>query len=175
MKKLKHWAVALACVATMGTASGCGSSLSVPDKFCQVPVKRSALSPLVPEGDALAQKYSESQAQPGAACILSVDDHQVLSVNLLRWDHAPDPVNWKAVASPYKHAAKRDVSFPGGAVIGSDQAVVQANCDSPSAYMSFTFFFRGARVEESAGGYKKLQHFIDDFVPRETKKFDCTG
>ena len=158
-------------LATVGCA---GKDLAIPERFCEVPVAESALSPLVPEGEDLEVEYNELKAQSGAACSLTVDNQSVLAVNLQYWDRPPDPVNWKAVASTSKNAKKRGVSFMGDAVIGSDHAVVQAKCDSPKAYMSFVFHFRGDRVEDAPGGFRKLQRFIDDFVPAETKRFKCT-
>jgi hypothetical protein len=40
--------------------------------------------------------------------------------------------------------------------------------------MTFDLSFSGDRVEDTSTGYKKLQRFINDFVPRETAKFGCT-
>lgn len=39
--------------------------------------------------------------------------------------------------------------------------------------MSVVVDFWGDRVEDTLTGYKKLQQFVNDVVPRETKKFDC--
>ncbi|MFE5375481.1 hypothetical protein [Streptomyces mirabilis] len=175
MKRMGQGVAALLCAAMAGMAAGCSSGkLAIPDKFCRVPVEKSSLSSVIPDGDRLKQTYEDLESRPGASCNMSVDGHSVLAVNLLRWDRAPDPVDWDKVGSPYKHAARREVSFPGYASIGSSHAIVQATCNTRTAYMSFVVDFSGDRVENTSTGYKKLQRFIDDFVPQETKKFDCT-
>ncbi|MFI2432036.1 hypothetical protein [Streptomyces sp. NPDC018693] len=175
MSKFNRISAIALCVTTVLATASCGSStLSIPDEFCRTPTEKSALSPLIPEGENLQQKYKETQARTGAFCTLKVDGHQVLFITIQKYDRKPDPVDWEIVASTYKNAAKRKVSFAGGAVIGSDRGVVQATCDSTSTYMSFAIDFRGDRVEDSAQGYKKLQRFIDDFVPRQTKRYECT-
>ncbi|SOD82735.1 hypothetical protein [Streptomyces sp. Ag109_G2-15] len=139
MKKSGRMVTALLCTALMAAAAGCSSTrATVPAEFCKVPVPKGVLSPLIPKNGSVKQTYTATQAQPGAACALSVDGHRVLYVDITRWDRAPDPVNWKTVRSSYKYAAERDVSFPGHASIGSDRAVVQANCTSQNAYMSYS-------------------------------------
>ncbi|SFY50751.1 hypothetical protein STEPF1_04006 [Streptomyces sp. F-1] len=103
-----------------------------------------------------------------------MDGRGVLSVSVLRWDRAPEPTDWGKVGSPYKYAAQRKVAFAGYASIGSDHAVVQATCNTRNAYMSVEVDFWGDRVENTPTGYKKLQRFLNSFVPEETKKFGCT-
>ncbi|MFE3634339.1 hypothetical protein [Streptomyces sp. NPDC059168] len=175
MANLMRGAAALLCVSVAGLIAGCSKSQpAIPEEFCRVPVKKSALEPLIPNGDSVNQKYRENEAQTGASCTLHVDSHQVLFVEMVRWDRLPESVNWSKVGSPYKHAAKREVSFPGHASIGSENAIVQATCDKRTAYMTFDMYLRGDRVDDTPKGYKKLQSFVNDFVPRETKKFGCT-
>ncbi|WP_329572492.1 hypothetical protein [Streptomyces sp. NBC_01361] len=40
--------------------------------------------------------------------------------------------------------------------------------------MTFNVQFAGDRVADSSSGYKKLQRFLDDFVPAVTEKVECT-
>lgn len=163
------------CGAMVVAVAGCGKQQpDVPSDFCHVPVGSSALSPLVPDGDTLKQRYTPFRSNPGAQCDLSVDGRGVLSVSVMRWDRAPEPTDWNKVGSPYKYAAQRKVAFAGHASIGSDHAVVQATCTTRTAYMSFEADFWGDRVENTPTGYKKLQRFLEDLVPKETKKFGCT-
>ncbi|MER6067563.1 hypothetical protein ABT187_01645 [Streptomyces sp. NPDC001817] len=160
-------------VTVMGTAAACSEkSIAIPDDFCRVPVQ--TLSPLVPDGDSLKQDYTALEARPGAACNLWVDSHNVLSANVTLWDRAPDPTNWNEVGNQYKYVAQRKVAFAGHAAIGSDHAMVEATCSTHTGYLSVSLSLSGDRVEDTPTGYKKLQRFIDDFVPKETKKFDCT-
>ncbi|MFJ5034492.1 hypothetical protein ACIQB5_42060 [Streptomyces sp. NPDC088560] len=164
------------CGTVVLTVAGCSKTQpSIPDNFCHVPVNNSALASLVPDGDSLEQKYTPFESHPGAQCDLSVDGRGVLSVAVNRWDRAPDPTDWSKVGSPYKYAAQRKVAFPGHASIGSDRAVVEATCNTKTAYVSVVVDFWGDRVENTPTGYKKLQRFVNDFVPRETKKLDCTN
>ncbi|MER7001275.1 hypothetical protein [Streptomyces sp. NPDC000410] len=135
---------------------------------------KESFSPLLPDGETLEEKHSEFRSRLGAACSVSVDGRKALSVNLLVWDRPADPVDWESLASQHPNAAKREVAFPGDAVIGSDYAVLQAKCDSSPSYMSFVFYFRGDRVEDTPEGYEKLQRFINEFVPPATKRFGCT-
>ncbi|MFI9242380.1 hypothetical protein ACIGXF_07285 [Streptomyces sp. NPDC053086] len=133
------------------------------------------MSALVPDGDSLEQKYTPFASRRGAQCDLSVDGRDVLSVAVRHWDRAPDPTDWDTVGAPYRHAAQRKVAFPGHASIGSDRAVVEAACDTGTGYMSFVVDFWGDRVEDTPEGYRKLQRFVDVFVPEQTKKFGCTN
>lgn len=163
------------CGAVVLMVAGCSKTQpNVPANFCHVPVDNSVLAPLVPNGDSLEQKYTPFESHPGAQCDLSVDGRGVLSVAVRRWDRAPDPTDWNKVGSPYKYAAQRKVTFPGHASIGSGRAVVEATCNTRNAYVSIVVDFWGDRVEDTPTGYKKLQRFVNDFVPRETKKFHCT-
>ncbi|WP_250404696.1 hypothetical protein [Streptomyces cellostaticus] len=165
---------ALLCGAVMASAAGCSTHASVPADFCKVPVSKAALSPLIPDNGSVKQTHTALESQQGSACALSAGGQRVLYVDITRWDRAPDPADWKASAAPYKYAAERAVSFPGRAAIGSNGAVVQATCTSRAAYMSFGVDFFGDRVENTPTGYRKLQRFVNDFVPRATKKFHCT-
>lgn len=79
MKSLKRGAPALVLASAVVAISGCNSkNLSIPDEFCRTPMKQGTLSPLVPEGNSLTQKYEEASARPGAFCKMSVDGHQIL-------------------------------------------------------------------------------------------------
>jgi len=159
------------------TATGCSDSkLAVPSKFCEVPVHEASLSPLLPESGSLEQTRKEFRSsRTGGTCFIKVDDRVILNVIFELAEGAPqDQFDWKQFEAHYKHAAKRDVAFPGEAVIGADGAVVHAMCDKQSAYMSFVFYFRGDRVDNTPNGYRKLQRFIEDFVPLETSRYRCT-
>ncbi|MBJ7002726.1 hypothetical protein ACFYOR_34420 [Streptomyces griseofuscus] len=175
MAKSRRTAQLALCGVFVLVMTGCSKTQpGIPDSFCHVPVNHSALSPLVPNGDSLKQKYTPFESHPGAQCDLSVDGRGVLSVAVNRWDRAPDPTDWNKVGTPYKYAAQRKVAFPGHASIGSDRAVVEATCNTRTAYVSVVVDFWGDRVEDTPTGYKKLLRFVNDFVPRETKKFGCT-
>ncbi|MEV6838642.1 hypothetical protein AB0N17_29710 [Streptomyces sp. NPDC051133] len=166
---------ALLCGIVMAAAVGCSTRATVPADFCKVSVPKRALSPLIPDNGSVKQTYTALEGQQGAGCALSAGGNRVLFVAITRWDRTPDPADWKASAAPYKYAAERAVSFPGHAAIGSNGAVVRATCTSRTAYMSFGVDFFGDRVENTPTGYKKLQSFVNEFVPRETKKFHCTN
>ncbi|MFB8177730.1 hypothetical protein ACFC8N_17040 [Streptomyces sp. NPDC055966] len=165
---------ALLCGTVMAAAAGCSTHATVPADFCKVPVPKAALSPLIPDNGSVKQTYTALEAQQGAGCALSVGGHRVLYVDIMRWDRAPDPADWSGADAPFEYAAERSVPFPGHAAIGSNGATVRATCTSRTAYMTFGVYFFGDRVENTPTGYKKLQRFVNDFVPRETKKFHCT-
>ncbi|UWE13346.1 hypothetical protein [Actinacidiphila bryophytorum] len=74
----------------------------------------------------------------------------------------------------FAYAAERPVPFPGHAVTGSNRASIQATCVSSESYISFAIYFSRDRVENTPTGYRKLLRFVNDFVPKETKKFNCT-
>lgn len=167
----------LLCAAALTTATACSGSnprATVPEEFCKVPASKTALSPLIPDRGPVRQTYDAYASMGGAGCTLTAGGKQVLFVVIARWDHAPDPGDWKEYDERYKYAVERPVSFPGRAVIGSDRALVQATCASPKSYISFNVSFSGDRVEDSAIGFEKLLRFVNDFVPQETKKFNCT-
>ncbi|WP_190181488.1 hypothetical protein [Streptomyces naganishii] len=165
--------VAIICASVMGTATACSKkSLAIPDNFCHVPVQ--TLSPLVPDGDSLKQDYRALEATPGAACNLWVDGHNILYADVTLSTRAPEPTNWNKVGTQYKHVAQRKVAFPGHAAIGSDHAIVEATCSKNTGYLTVSLYFFGDRVDDTPTGYKKLLRFVDDFVPKQTKKFGCT-
>ncbi|MBO1334126.1 hypothetical protein [Streptomyces sp. VRA16 Mangrove soil] len=157
-------------------AAGCSSEdLAIPNELCKIPVSKSALSPLLPSGDELQQSYETLQSQTGATCLVKVDGKVVISATILKYEKKPEPVDWPAVAKKYGNAATRDMPFPGAGVIGSDRAIVEAHCDKGSSYMDFNIRLSGEGIDESPKGYKKLQRFVNDFVPAQTKKFGCTA
>ncbi|WP_432584611.1 hypothetical protein ABVG11_00815 [Streptomyces sp. HD1123-B1] len=176
MKKNRSGLAVLVCAVMMLAASGCrDQGLAVPQKFCHAPVKKSSLSPLLPDGESLKLTYSASGGGP-AYCDVQVDGHLILSAMVARWDRKPGPATGEEVGSPHEDAAKREVSFPGYASFGSSIAIVRAKCDSASAsrYVSVVLDFYGERVDESPTGYKKLLRFVNDLVPGLTKNFHCT-
>ncbi|NGO73351.1 hypothetical protein [Streptomyces boncukensis] len=165
------------CISAVVVITGCSSkeTLSGPDTFCRTPVKSSAISPLLPKGEDLRQKYSKMRSEVGAFCNLGVDDKQVLHATVLYYKKKPEPVDWKSIASMYDHGATRSVSFSGTAMIAPEKAIIRAKCDSASEHMQFVLRLNGDRVDESPTGYKKLQRFANDFVPNVTKKYGCTS
>ncbi|MFI1534390.1 hypothetical protein [Streptomyces anandii] len=174
MMRLRVAVAVILSATVMATAAACSKkSLAIPDEFCRVSVNN--LAPLVPDGDSAKQDFTALEARPGAACNLWVDNHNVLSVNVMLLDGASDVSNWNDVGTQYKHMAQRKVTFAGHAAIGSDHAIVEATCTARAGYLSVSLDFSGDRVENTPTGYKKLQRFLDDFVPKETKKFGCTG
>jgi hypothetical protein len=168
----RRGAAAAACAAGLLAAAGCsgGNEASVPDGFCEVPVARSALAPLVPEHGKVAQTYAGGKAEGYGACHLTSAGKAVLVVNFYTPGNAPDPDGWKKPGD----TAERPVSFLGHADITGDSAVVRADCVSPDKYMTFVISASGERVDRSPTGYRKLQRFVDDFVPKVTEKFGCT-
>ncbi|NGO73857.1 hypothetical protein [Streptomyces boncukensis] len=170
----------LLCVATTVVAAGCSENkLSTPEAFCQIPVAKDSLSPLLPKEGNLKQKRSPitepGLKREGALCNIQVDSQRILYASVLHYSEKPEPMNWKAAASPYNHAARRKVSFPGTAMIAPGNATIRAKCDSTSEYMQFVLDLNGERVNDSPTGYKKLQKFANDFVPNATKKYGCTS
>lgn len=155
-------------------AAGCSNSIAVPKEFCGVPVESESLSPLLPDEGKLKGWHADMESRPGIFCNISVDRTVILYASVQYYDRPPEPVDWKAVASRNEQAAKRGLAFPGEGIVGSKAAIIVAKCNTPTAYMDVTVDFNGSRVEDSPEGYKKLQRFIEDFVPRETKKYGCT-
>ncbi|MFI9777626.1 hypothetical protein ACIHCV_23430 [Streptomyces sp. NPDC051956] len=166
---------ALFLVALALTATGCGSGFTVPETFCDAVVKKDDLSPLLPEGEKLKNKRMKARSKPGAFCSLSVDGTRILYVAYQHDDAPLLPENRRAVIQRLERAATRKVSFPGEAIIGSNGAEVSAKCIDPTPYLTFDVQFAGERVEDSSSGYKKLQRFLDDFVPAVTEHLECTA
>ncbi|MFD3474519.1 hypothetical protein [Streptomyces sp. NPDC058695] len=173
MKTTTRSALFLAALAM--TTTGCGSGYAVPETFCDAAVQKDDLSPLLPEGENLKNKRVKARSKPGAFCSLSVDGTRILYVAYQHDDAPLLPENRRAVIQRLERAAARNVSFPGQAVIGSNGAEVSAKCGDPTPYLTFNVQFAGDRVEDSSSGYKKLQRFLDDFVPAVTKKVECTA
>ncbi|MCX5321820.1 hypothetical protein [Streptomyces sp. NBC_00120] len=152
-----------------------GKELDVPAKFCGAPVKKSTLSPLLPDGEQTKTSQSGSTATE-IVCSLSVDDTQVLNSTIRTLDGPLAPEDWDTALNKYTKAKKREVSFPGTAVIGADGARITAKCQDSAGSDSllFNIDLRGNQVEKSQAGEAKLQHFLEDYVPAMTKQLDCT-
>lgn len=153
--------------------SGCGGKAAVPGEFCGVPVQKESLARLLPDGESLKNWHADLQAVPGMACSISIDGTRILYTSVQQYSHAPEPLDPKLDLN-YRNGKKRQVSFRGEAFIGSDGSVVAATCDDPNSYLSVVVKLAGSRVEDTPDGYKKIQPFIEDLVPREAKKYGCT-
>ncbi|WP_438292525.1 hypothetical protein [Streptomyces sp. HUAS TT7] len=153
-------------------ATGCSTSIDIPKTFCDVPVRSDSLSPLLPsEGEVRASKGELRDT----ICDLSVGGIQTLSIRIAKIDKQLPPEDWTNAMAEYTRGARRTTTFPSTAVIGGNGALITANCGSPSAYVLFDVYFTGEQVEDSEAGVKKLQRFLEDFVPNVTKKLGCTG
>ncbi|WP_133305649.1 hypothetical protein [Streptomyces sp. AcE210] len=75
------------------------------------------------------------------------------------------PENRSAVIQRLERATARNMSFPGEAVTGSNVAEVSAKCGDPAPHLTFNVLLAGDRAEDAGSGDKKLQRFLDDFVP----------
>ncbi|MEU0340211.1 hypothetical protein ABZ092_14815 [Streptomyces bobili] len=175
MKLVRQVMAALLAATTTAAAAGCANKgLDVPSTFCGAPVKQSALSPLLPDGDDLKSQQTEP-APSEIDCSLHIDGVQVLDTLIRRIDEPLSPEDWTTALSKYDKASKRSVSFPGTAVIGSDGARVTAKCEGgESNFLLFNITFDGNRVENSQAGVVKLQHFLEDYVPAMAQRLDCT-
>ncbi|WP_188273900.1 hypothetical protein [Streptomyces sp. CBMA152] len=155
-------------------AAGCSKAVDVPGEFCGVTVSKQSLSPLLPHSGNLKEEEFDLPSHPGATCGINIGGTRILTGTVQYFDRAPEPVDWNRVASRYKQGRKRQLLFPGEGVIGSRSASIEAKCTSAAAYVDVTVHFNGSRVDDSPEGYKKLQRFIEDFVPSATKKYGCT-
>ncbi|MEU8539696.1 hypothetical protein AB0C52_06780 [Streptomyces sp. NPDC048717] len=157
-------------------ASACGKSdLATPKKLCGVPLNEAAVSPLIPQGEILKKWEPQPVDTNPAYCYITVDGVRVLDITVRLSDRGLNPEDWEYAKSEYKLGALRKTPFTGTAVIGSDGALVTAECDSPVKYMHFVIRFKGDRVEDSEAGVEKLQHFVEDFVTGAKKKIGCTA
>ncbi|MCX4641784.1 hypothetical protein [Streptomyces sp. NBC_01446] len=176
MKVVRHGAVVLACVAIAAMATACSSKeLDVPGKFCGAPLKKSTLSALLPDGDEVKTQQDGSAATE-IVCSLNVAGSRVLNSTIRTLDGPLASEDWDTALSKYKNAKKREVSFPGAAVIGADGARITAKCQNaaPSDSLLFNIDLFGSQVENSEAGAAKLQKFLQDYVPAMTKQLDCT-
>ncbi|MEU9101202.1 hypothetical protein [Streptomyces sp. NPDC048361] len=170
MRVIARVLVAVVVMAVM--AAGCSQGIAVPKAFCDVPVRPDSLSPLLPsEGEV---KTSRSELHD-VICNLSVGGSQTLNVRIAKIDKQLPPEDWANAQAEFTRGARRTTSFPGTAVIGSNGALVTANCGKPSAYILLDVAFTGKRAENSEVGAQRLQRFLEDFVPSVTQKLGCTG
>jgi hypothetical protein len=177
VKVVRYAAAVLACVATAAMTTACSSDgTDVPGKFCGAPVKKSSLSPLLPDGDK-AKTQQDGSAATEIMCSLSVDGTRVLNSTIRTLDGPLAPEDWDTALNKYKNAKKRKVSFPGTAVVGADGARITATCQgaAPSDSLLFNVDLLGSQVENSQAGATKLQEFLEDYVPAMTKELDCTS
>lgn len=175
MTGLPRRAAALLCTTAVATVAACSSSprAVVPEEFCEVPMPKASLAPLIPDHGPVRQTYDAYKGWGGAGCTLTAGGKQIIFVVIAHWNHAPAPESWQDYDERYAYAVKRPVDFPGRAVVGSDHALVQATCTS-SSYLSLDISFSGERVENSSIGYEKLLRFVNSLVPQVTEKF-CTS
>lgn len=155
-------------------ASGCSKNeIAIPREICGVPVKSSALSPLIPDGEELKKNEPFPIDSDPAYCDIYVDGTHVLNITVRMVDEEPRMEDWKDANAKYALGAPRKIPFAGSAVIGSDGALVNAECGSPANYVLLDVRFKGDRVERSEAGVQKLQRFIEDFTPGVRKKIGC--
>ncbi|MGW2818864.1 hypothetical protein [Streptomyces sp. NPDC001415] len=158
------------------SATGCGAKgVAVPTGFCGVSLKEESLRPLLPDGENLKNWKADLQATVGMTCSISVDKKHVLSASVQYFkDRMPEPVDMDILKVNLKNAAKIKATFRGETYVGSNGALIYAACDAPNSYLDVSVDVTGSPVETAPDGYKKIQPFIEDLVPREAKKYGCT-
>ncbi|MFE9412558.1 hypothetical protein ACFYN0_27755 [Streptomyces sp. NPDC006704] len=164
----------IAVILAEAAATGCSSKgIDMPNAFCDVPLQSAALAPLLPtEGEVKTRK---DVVPPNSYCDLSVVGKWNLNVRITDLDKKLPPEDWANALAKFSSSGRRDASFRGLSVIGGDGALVMADCVSPSPYVLFDVALAGKPVDKSAAGAKKLQDFLEDFVPAMTRKIGCTG
>ncbi|MER6994391.1 hypothetical protein [Streptomyces sp. NPDC000410] len=138
-------------------------------------MKSSTLSPLIPDGEKLKKIDPFPLASDPAYCDIYVDGIHVLNITVRLTEEDLPPEDWEYANAKHTLGAPRKISFPGTAVIGSDGALVTAECGRPTEYVLFVVVFKGDRVENSQAGVEKLQRFIEDFAPGAAKKIGCAS
>ncbi|WP_406507477.1 hypothetical protein [Streptomyces sp. NBC_00212] len=159
-------------VALVLVVSGCSKGIDMPKSFCDVAVRGDSLAPLLPSEGEVAVSKGELR---DVICNLSVDGIQTLNVRISKIDKQLPAEDWANAISEFAQAGRRRTAFPGIAVIGANGALITANCGSPAAYVQFDVKLTGKQVQSSEAGAKKVQAFLEDFVPNVTKKLGCTG
>ncbi|MFG2721380.1 hypothetical protein ACGFW5_24240 [Streptomyces sp. NPDC048416] len=152
----------------------------MPTGFCGVEVRKQNLAPLLPpEGAKVVNELVNFQAVQGAGCRILVDGKQALYVSVSHFRNKvptpvmPDPARG-LVVPPFKHGADRAVSFGGEAYLGSDGGIIRATCDAPNSYVEVIVRLGRGQILDTSEGYEKMQPFVEEFVPKEAKKYDCT-
>ena len=167
-------ALVVAVILAEAATTGCSSKgIDVPKAFCDVPLRGAAVAPLLPtEGEVETRKNA---VPPNLYCDLSVVGKWNLNVRIADIDKRLPPEDWANALAEFSSSGRRDARFRGLSVIGGDGALVTADCTSPSPYVLFDVALAGKSVDKSAAGAKKLQTFLEDFVPAVTRKMGCTG
>ncbi|MDH2387812.1 hypothetical protein QCN29_03210 [Streptomyces sp. HNM0663] len=170
----------LAVVGVSMALTSCGQAerdYAVPEKVCGAAVEESALAPLLPPGEKLKESERESSGfgTTHHYCSLIVDRSEVVSIDVRTSDRTLAPEDWTTAVASYPHSAEADLGISGArAVVGSHRALVSAQCQGRSPYLTFDIWEFGDTVEASEKGAKILQTFTKEYVLGVKKKLECT-
>jgi hypothetical protein len=140
--------------------TGCGSELEPPKSVCSIKTPASAIVPLLPEEGEVTVKGSESIAAP-SACTVYVDKKRHLVIM-----HNPRTT---IVSLPPELTRTPPRDFDGKLGISSLGAMAVANCTGKRYVMGYVEL----HGDEKDGSQKKLEKFMNAYMPALLKKYGC--
>ncbi|MEU2133594.1 hypothetical protein [Streptomyces sp. NPDC018352] len=169
-------AAAAAAVILSVSATGCGTqTLAVPEEFCERPIEKDALEPLLPQGEVAEAEQSASGSR--LLCQVKVDETVVLTDDI-GFETNPLPAeSWVSAPRQYKNGQRRGLAIPGAAVVGDDGAVVEINCKngSPAMYMHFNIKLLEKEGQTLSTSQGDVLNFVDDHVPAMVERLHCAA
>lgn len=160
---------------------------ALPKRFCSVPVDRAALEPLLPEGEELRQSSEPVARVRGRDelgnyeriyCRLWVDDVRIVGLTLSPSEDAQGvhPEDWTNALADLRAAREaRDLPFPGRAVVGADEAFVQARCAKRYYGLVLSITVDDRHQPDSGTARRSLERYLHDFVPKAMSASGCTA
>ncbi|MFE6665118.1 hypothetical protein ACFVFH_16360 [Streptomyces sp. NPDC057697] len=158
------------------SVAGCGGrTLAVPEEFCERPIERDALEPLLPEGR--VAEAEESASGSHLSCRVKVDKAVVLTDEIAFEVKPLPPESWVSAPRRYQHGQRRGLAVPGAAVVGDDGAVVEINCKNayPAKYIHFDVKLWETKGQPSSASQGDVLNFLDDHVPAMIERLRCAA
>ncbi|WP_435600303.1 hypothetical protein [Streptomyces sp. C10-9-1] len=172
----KFWKNALVAASLGAFMCGCASEArgySVPEEFCGFEVQEAALSPVLLDGESLADT---SQAGAGyvAFCRIRIDGRIAVTVEVRESKEGGlHPEDWEP--ANFKDGATARIPSTEKALVGSDRALTLAGCEDPYSALFFRFFFDPDHGVETEQRVADVEAFVADFVPSVKRGVGCTA
>ncbi|MCQ6552673.1 hypothetical protein NPS70_05605 [Streptomyces sp. C10-9-1] len=166
----------LAGVSAVSLLAGCASEArgySVPEEFCGFEVQEAALSPVLLDGESLADT---SQAGAGyvAFCRIRIDGRIAVAVEVRESKEGGlHPEDWEP--ANFKDGATARIPSTEKALVGSDRALALTGCEDPYSALFFRFFFDPDHGVEAGQRVADVEAFVADFVPSVKRGVGCTA
>lgn len=159
-------------VALVGCSGG-GRGYAIPAKVCGIPVQKSSIAPLLPDGSEL-REVPGGTSGTDKGCDVLVDDRTTLSVYQEYVDKPYDPMA-DLESHKFTHRAPfRKLPFPGKGAVGDDNSMISTKCGRPEIAYLIVDIRGDKKVNSDVKQRRKdIQRFTELVVPNIKQKLNC--